>query len=349
MIRFTPIVFVLFAVLLNKAAIAQSFVPACVGFYNVENLFDTLDTPGVRDTEFSPEGSKSWGSERYQIKLENMAKVISELGVDVHPDGVFALGLSEIENRQVIEDLINTAPLSEREYDIVHYDSPDKRGVDVGLIYQPKYFKVFNSKSYTLTIEGRDDFFSRDQLVVSGVLETDTVHLLVAHWPSRRGGAKRSAPLRMAAGDLGRTIVDSLLAINPQSKIIYMGDLNDDPIDRSVKFNLRSTDNKAETRHAKLFNPMVELYNKGVGSLAYRDTWNLFDQMLVSAGLVNDKALGYKYYGARVYNKPYLLQKEGNFAGYPFRTFVGDTFMGGYSDHFPVYLILVRPAAPDEH
>lgn len=346
--RFIPFILLLCTAPISKGVIAQSYVPACVGFYNIENLFDTINTPDVRDEEFTPEGSKRWNTERYNLKLSNIARVINELGTDVHPDGVFALGLSEIENRGVIEDLINTPPLDKREYDIVHFDSPDKRGVDVGLIYQPKYFKVFNSKSYTLTIEGRDDFFTRDQLVVSGVLESDTVHMLVAHWPSRSGGAKRSAPLRMAAGDLGRKIVDSLLAINPQAKIIYMGDLNDDPIDRSVKFNLRSTDKKEETRHAKLYNPMTELYNKGVGSLAYRDTWNLFDQLLVSAGLVNDDATGYRYYGARVYNKPYLIQKQGNFAGYPFRTYVGDNFMGGYSDHFPVYLILVRPTAPDE-
>lgn len=346
--RFIPFFLALTAMLFSVAGKSQSYVPACVGFYNIENLFDTIDTPGVRDTEFVPDGPKRWNTERYNIKLGNMARVISELGTDLHPDGVFALGLSEIENRSVIEDLINTPPLDKRGYDIVHYDSPDKRGVDVALIYQPKYFKVFNSKSYTLTIEGKDDFYTRDQLVVSGVLESDTVHMLVAHWPSRRGGAKRSAPLRMAAGDLGRKIVDSLLTINPQAKIIYMGDLNDDPIDRSVKFNLRSTDIKEETRHAKLYNPMTELYNKGVGSLAYRDTWNLFDQMLLSAGFVDNDTPGYKYYGAKVYNKPYLLQKEGNFAGYPFRTFVGDDFMGGYSDHFPVYLILVRPAAPDE-
>lgn len=326
----------------GHSVVAQEYVPACIGFYNIENLFDTLDTPDVNDTEYTPGSAKLWGTERYNAKLKNIAKVISELGADIHPHGVAALGLSEIENRQVIEDLINTAPLNEREYDIVHYDSPDKRGVDVALIYQPKYYKVYSHKSYTLTIEGRDDFFSRDQLVVSGVLEKDTVHMLVSHWPSRRGGAKRSNPLRMAAGDLGRHIVDSLFNLNPEAKILYMGDFNDDPSDPSVKRNLRTVSEKSQAKNGRMFNPMAELHQKGIGSLAYRDTWNLFDQIVLSPALVNETGSGYRYFGARVFNQPYLKQTDGNYSGYPFRTYVGDNYMGGYSDHFPVYVILVR-------
>lgn len=347
-------VFFLNVLLFSSAAVisfetaAQSYVPACFGFYNIENLFDTLDTPEVRDTEFTPESSKRWNSQRYLEKLDNMARVINEIGSDVHPDGVFALGLSEIENREVIEDLIATAPLNERGYDIVHYDSPDKRGVDVGLIYQPKYFKVFSHKSYRLTIEGKDDFYSRDQLVVSGVLEKDTIHLLVAHWPSRSGGEKGSRPLRMAAGDLGRQIVDSLLDLNADAKILYMGDLNDDPVDPSVKRNLRTSADKRGAVKGKLYNPMGEMYKQGVGSLAYRDAWNLFDQIVVSPALVDENQKGYQFYGARVHNPPYLKRQEGNYAGYPFRTFVGDNYIGGFSDHFPVYVILVREAAEEE-
>lgn len=337
------IVVVCFSMVLSPL-FAQQYVPALVGFYNLENLFDTLDTPDVNDSEFTPQSAKRWNTERYQAKLNNMAGVLGQIGTDVHPDGLSVVGISEIENRQVVEDLVNTPPLKDRGYEIVHYDSPDKRGIDVGLIYQPKYFKVFNHKSYLLSIEGRDDFFSRDQLVVSGVLDGDTVHVLVSHWPSRRGGEKRSRPLRMEAAKLGRHIVDSLLAENPQAKILYMGDLNDDPVDPSVKRVMRSESRKEDAVNGRMFNPMAELYAKGIGSLAYRDIWNLFDQILVSPGLANAKDDGFRYFGARVFNEPFLRQKEGNFAGYPFRTFVGDNFMGGYSDHFPVYVILVREA-----
>lgn len=333
-----------FAFGLSMMTQAQNYVPSLIGFYNVENLFDTLDTPDVNDTEYTPASAKRWNSVRYNEKLNNLATVLGGIGTEVHPDGLSIIGLSEIENRGVIEDLVNTPPLKERSYDIVHYDSPDKRGVDVGLIYQPKYYKVFNHKSYLLSIEGRDDFFSRDQLVVSGVMDTDTVHVLVSHWPSRRGGEKSSRHLRMAAAKLGRHIVDSLLTQNPNAKILYMGDLNDDPVDPSVKRILRTESKKENAVNGRMYNPMADLHAKGIGSLAYRDIWNLFDQIIVSPGLVNNSDSGFRYFGVRVYNEPFLRQKEGSFAGYPLRTYVGDNYMGGYSDHFPVYVILVREA-----
>lgn len=322
---------------------AQEYSPAVIGFYNVENLFDIYDSEGIRDAEWTPEGPKKWDEARYQEKLERLAKVMGEMGNDIHPLGCQIMGLAEIENRQVIQDLIDTPPLSERGYDIVHYDSPDKRGVDVGLIYQPEFYKVFNHKSYTLKIPGKDDFFTRDQLLVSGVLEGDTVHVIVAHWPSRRGGEKRSLPMRMAAGELGRNIIDSLLTENPNAKIMYMGDLNDDPVSPSVRKALGATGKKHKAKNGVFFNPMEDLFNKGIGTLAWRDSWNLFDQIILSPALVEEEQDGYRYFGARVFNKPYLRQADGRFAGYPFRSFVGDTYRGGYSDHFPVYLILVKP------
>lgn len=324
---------------------SQEYAPAVVGFYNVENLFDIYDSDGVRDEEWTPEGPKRWNEERYQQKLQRLAKVMGEMGNDIHPLGCQIIGLSEIENRQVVQDLIDTPPLRERGYAIVHYDSPDRRGIDVGLIYQPEFYQVYNHKSYALEIPGRDDFFSRDQLLVSGVLDSDTVHVIVAHWPSRRGGEKRSLPMRMAAAELGRHIVDSLLTENPNSKIMYMGDLNDDPVNPSVRRGLRSTGDIKKATDGVFFNPMEDLFDKGIGSLAWRDSWNLFDQIILSPGLVEEAQEGYRFFGARVFNKPYLRQAEGRFAGYPFRTYVGDTYREGYSDHFPVYVILVKPVA----
>ena len=320
----------------------QEYEPAVIGFYNVENLFDTVDSPDTNDEEYLPDGSKGWSAERYQEKLEHMARVIGEIGTEIHPSGVQLLGLAEIENRQVVEDLIQTGELANRNYGIVHYDSPDRRGVDVGLIYQKDRFSVFNSKSYRLTLPDRDDFYTRDQLLVSGTLDGDTVHVIVVHWPSRRGGEKRSMPLRMAAAELGRGIIDSIQTESPNAAIFYMGDLNDDPVDPSVRRGLRSSGKADKMNPGMLFNPMEDLYNKGIGTLAYRDNWNLFDQVLVSQGGITPSRNSYRYFGAKVFNKPYLRQQEGNFAGYPFRTHVGDTYKGGFSDHFPVYLILVR-------
>lgn len=320
----------------------QEYAPVCVGFYNVENLFDIEDDPEINDADFLPQSAKHWTQERYDEKLERLAKVLGQMGADVHPMGCQIIGLAEIENRKVVEDLIATGDLAERNYGIVHYDSPDRRGIDVGLIYQKDYFTVFNSASYRLRVPGRDDFFTRDQLLVSGVLDGDTVHVIVAHWPSRRGGEKRSMPMRMAAAELGREIIDSLLNDNPNAAIMYMGDLNDDPVNPSVRRGLKSTGKASKATGSVLFNPMEDLFNKGIGTLAWRDSWNLFDQIILSPGLVNPPTNAYRYFGAKVFNKPYLRQQEGNFAGYPFRSYVGDTYKGGYSDHFPVYVILVK-------
>ena len=323
----------------------KKFVPMCVGFYNIENLYDTIDSPNTDDAEFLPGSAKQWGTERYRLKCQHMAKVIGEMGKDVHPDGLVCMGFSEIENRSVLEDLVKTPPLDQRHYAIVHHDSPDRRGVDVGFIYNPKYFRVLHERIYHLYSAADTAFRTRDQLLVTGILDGDTVSFIVNHWPSRRGGEKRSMPKRILAAQLGRHIEDSLLAISPNARIIYMGDLNDDPVDPSVRKYLNSTGDKSQAVNGKLFNPMFDLYQKGIGSLAYADSWNLFDQVILSPALVTGKGGRYHYYGARVYNQEYMRQQDGNFKGYPLRTYVGDQFMNGYSDHFPVFVILVREAS----
>lgn len=338
--------FVLPFALFAGAVVAQTdkqFVPGLVGFWNIENLFDTLDSPGVNDSEYLPEAPKQWGTERYERKVRKMGEVIAALGKDLDPRGVALLGLAEVENRSVVEDLCRSAALKDRGYQVVHEDSPDRRGVDVALIHDPKRYAVYAHKSYRLHMPDTA-FRTRDQLLVSGVMDGDTVHVIVAHWPSRRGGEKRSLPYRIAAGELGRHIVDSLLAISANARILYMGDLNDDPVNKSITMGLRATGDQALAQGGTLFNPMFAPYKKGIGSLAWRDSWNLFDQIIVSPALVSGEGGRYKYYGVRVFNEPYLRQDEGNFAGYPKRTFVGDTYQDGYSDHFPVYLVLVREA-----
>lgn len=347
-IRAITLTFLAASLFLSLTALAQpkkAYHVACIGFYNLENLFDTVNNVELfLSEEFTPESEKQWTSERYNEKLTHMAEVISKIGIDVTPDGVALLGVSEIENRGVLEDLVKMPSIADRNYQIVHYDSPDRRGVDVGLLYQPKYFEVVNSASHRLTMPSDSSFRTRDQLVVSGLLNGEMIHILVNHWPSRSGGEKRSRPKRNAAGQLSRHIVDSLLNIDPEAKILVTGDLNDDPVNPSVAEFLRAKGKVKELESGDLYNPMYELYKNGIGSLAYRDMWNLFDQVIVSQALLGDDKSSYKFYKAFVYNKNYLKQKEGAFKGYPNRTFVGDRYLGGYSDHFPVYVLLIREA-----
>lgn len=311
----------------------------CIAFYNVENLFDTEDDPNIIDEEFLPSGGNVWNEEKYQKKLDNMSHVISLIGNE-YVSGPAILGVSEVENRKVLEDLVATEKLKDKNYEIIHYDSPDERGVDVGLLYQPAYFKVFNSKAI-FTDLGEDDF-TRDILLVSGVFDGDTLHILVNHWPSRGGGQKKSDPKRKISAALARQQIDSLQAINPKAKIIVMGDLNDNPTDESVVEVLGSTGEMDEAVNGILYNPMVEKFKRGDGSNAYRDTWSLFDNIIVSEGLLGDDKSDYKFLKASILKEDFMIQKSGKYKGYPLRTFSNGNFQNGYSDHFPAYIFLIK-------
>ncbi len=322
----------------------SSYEVVCVGFYNLENLFDTIDTKNTEDTEFTPNGQNRWNTERYQEKLKHLAKVIADMGTSQTPDGPALLGVSEIENRKVLEDLVDQPAIKDRGYKIVHHHSPGDRGIDVSLLYQPSYFKVQSTNNFPLTIEGKPDFNTRDLMLVNGLLLGEEVHLLIDHWPSRYGGEAATRPLRNAAAQLTRKVVDSLLAADPSAKIIFMGDLNDDPINESVAEHLNTTGKKQQARQGTLYNPMKQLYKKGIGTLAWRDNWNVFDQIILSPALVKEDYSSLRYYQAHVFKKDYLLLEEGNYAGYPYRSYVGNSYQGGYSDHLPVYIYLIRQA-----
>ncbi len=318
---------------------------AAIGFYNLENLFDTLDSPTTNDADFLPGGRLHWNTEKYSSKQANLAKVISLLATDVTPDGVALLGVSEVENRQVLEDLVAQPALRERNYQIVHYDSPDERGIDVGLLYQPKYFTVTASQAYPVLINEPttgDRDFTRDVLYVTGLFNGEPLHILVNHWPSRSGGESASAWKRGAAAQVCRNIVDSLTAADKAAKIIIMGDLNDDPNNKSLTNVLRAVRSADKMKEDELYNPMYDLFQNGDGTLAYRDAWNLFDQIILSKPLVKKKAGGWQFYRPVVYRQPWMFQEEGAFRGYPLRTFVGDIFLNGYSDHLPVYILMLR-------
>lgn len=313
-----------------------------VGFYNLENLFDTEDDPNnPGDDEFLPNGPYAWTPEKYRQKLKNMAKVIAKLAQEKCPAGPALLGVSEIENRRVLEDLVRTEPLASMGYEIVHYDSPDRRGVDVACLYNPRLFTLTSSRVYPYVLAENPDFRSRDQLLVSGLLAGEPFHLIVNHWPSRYGGGK-SSPLREAAAALTKHIADSIHADNPAAKVAIVGDLNDDPNNKSTKDVLQARRKAKQVREGELYNATWPLYDKGIGSLCYQGKWNLFDQIIISANLLGDDRSTLKLWKVEIFNRDFLTTPEGKNKGYPWRTFSNNTFINGYSDHFPVLLYMVK-------
>lgn len=314
-----------------------------IAFYNVENLFDTINDP-LKDDEKSPIMEISGDrSKIYEDKISKLAKVISEIGADIAKTSPAILGVAEIENKGVLEDLVNDPQLKSADYGIIHFDSPDKRGIDVGLLYKQGVFQPHSFKNYPLYIySGEERIYTRDQLLVSGVLDDEEVHIIVNHWPSRRGGEARSRPKRVKAAELNKRIIDSLQKIDRDAKIFTMGDLNDDPFNVSMKEVLKTQSKKEKAKGKDLYNPMEKLAKRGYGSLAYRDGWNLFDQIVFTASLLKEDKSEYRFYKAGIFNKTYLSNKRGRYKGYPFRSFAGGRYTGGYSDHFPVYVHLVK-------
>lgn len=311
-----------------------------IAFYNVENLFDTIDDPNTADEEFTPNGRNNWTEDKYQKKLENLSFVINQLGTDVAPTGAVIVGVAEVENRKVMEDLVNQENLKDRNYSIVHIDSPDPRGIDVGLLYNPDVFRVVSYKAYPFTMPGNHGIKTRDILLVSGILADEPVNILVNHWPSRRG--ENSSPLRERAAAICKHIADSIYNANPEASIIIMGDMNDDPKDKSTSVVLNAKKNKEDVPVGGLYNTLWTTHEKGIGTLCYRGQWNLFDQIIISQNLLGKDADKLQFWKPQVFNKDYLFQKEGKYKGYPLRTLSGNTFLNGYSDHFPTLIYLIK-------
>lgn len=344
LIRLLVVVFMVSGFLANCNMQAQKVKAGVVAFYNLENLFDTLDTHNVLDTEFTPESPKLWNSERYWQKIDQMASVIAQLGAHEKVPGPAVIGVSEIENKEVLVDLVNSPRLKALNYQIIHYHSPDKRGIDVAMLYQPRYFTVTNTRSVPLFIydEEGERIYTRDQLQVSGLFDGEPMHFIVNHWPSRRGGEEGSSSLRNSAARLTRSLVDSIAKIEKDAKVIVMGDLNDDPTNESVRLYLKARDDQNRLKDDQMFNALGTHFKRGIGTLAYRDQWNLFDQIILTQSFLNKRDKGYRYHSSRVFNESFLVQQEGRFKGYPFRTYAGNNYLGGYSDHFPVYILLVK-------
>ncbi|OMP32081.1 endonuclease [Mangrovimonas sp. DI 80] len=320
-----------------------------VAFYNLENLFDTINDP-VKFDEASPIlEMKTDIKEVYMKKVHNMARVISEIGTDISNNSPVIIGVSEVENRQVLEDLVNDSLLIGKDYGIVHFDSPDARGIDVALLYQKDVFRPLHDASYELKIyddESQKRIYTRDQLLVSGELEGELIHIIVNHWPSRRGGEAKSRPKRVAAAKLNKHMIDSLQSIDPYAKIITMGDLNDDPTNASVKKVLNAKANREDVQLKGIYNPYEDLFKKeGLGTTAYRDAWSLFDQILMTKPLIEKDYSSFRFYKAGIFNKNYLTNKYGRYKGYPLRSFADGGFTDGFSDHFPVYIYLIKEVA----
>lgn len=329
-----------------KAQQEKTFQARTIAFYNVENLFDTENDPITFDDDRTPDGKDHWTEEIYADKVSKMARVISEIGSDVAKTSPALIGLAEVENRRTVEDLANDPQLIDKDYGIAHFDSPDRRGIDVALMYQKSMFKPLNISKHELVIYDNEDpskrRYTRDQLLVSGLLDGDMIHIIVNHWPSRSGGESRSRKKRMAAAKVTMKIIDSLQSNDPYAKIITMGDLNDDPTSPSVKKVMKATGKREKVKDKMVYNPMEPMFKKGIGTLAYRDGWNLFDQILVTAPLVEKDFSSYRFYKAGIFNENYLSNPKGRYKGYPYRSFANGGYTGGYSDHFPVYIYLIR-------
>ena len=334
-----------------KAQQTNKYRAHTIAFYNVENLFDTINDPITYDDDRTPEGKDRWTETIYQDKVNNIARVIADIGKDVTKNSPAIIGLAEIENRKTVEALANDPQLISKDYGIVHYDSPDRRGIDVALMYQKKLFTPVYTSNHELLIYEIDNpskrKFTRDQLLVSGLLEGDMIHIIVNHWPSRSGGEAKSRKKRMDAASLTKKITDSLQSNDPYAKIIIMGDLNDDPTNASVKKVLQTQRAIKKVKDQELYNPMESMFKKGIGTLAYRDGWNLFDQIIISAPLLDEDYSSFRYYKAGIFNKNYLSNPKGRYKGYPYRSFANGGYTGGYSDHFPVYIYLIMKELSD--
>ncbi|MEM9679184.1 MAG: endonuclease/exonuclease/phosphatase family protein [Bacteroidota bacterium] len=316
-----------------------------IAFYNLENLFDTVNDPDTED-EKSPIMEISGDRETiYRKKVKGMARVIADIGYDTTGNSPAIIGVCEIENRKVLEDLISDPLLMPKNYGIIHIEGPDERSIDVALLYQKDLFEPINSNAHELLIyrrsSGKRDF-TRDQLIVSGKLDGELIHVMVNHWPSR-GGGTGTIEFRNAAAKLGKKIIDSVQAEHKDAKIFTMGDLNDNPTNESVKDFLKAEAKRKKVKPNGIYNPYENMYKKkGLGTTAWRDSWSLFDQIMITQPLLEKDYTSFRYYKAGIYNKDYVTTKRGRWKGYPFRSFADGGYTGGFSDHFPVYVYVIK-------
>lgn len=317
-----------------------------VGFYNQENLFDTCHDEGKRDYDFLPTGSYKWNAMKYNHKLNNMSRALADMGTDVLPNiGCAIIGLAEVENSKALDDLIAQPALSARNYQYVHIEGPDRRGIDCALLYNPSLFSVKNTRlvPYVQKLKKDSAFYTRGFLTVSGTLADENVAVIVCHLPSRFS----ESFYRELGAEQVKAIKDSLLNDDPNCKVFVMGDMNDDPIDKSMAGILKGKANIKDVNEGDMYNPWYNiLVKEGVGTLLYQGSWNLFDQILVTPNLLNKDDnkdfSSLKFWKNQIFKRDYLFQTEGKYKGSPKRTTAGGVWLDGYSDHLPVVVYLVK-------
>ncbi|SDB60324.1 Endonuclease/Exonuclease/phosphatase family protein [Flavobacteriaceae bacterium MAR_2010_188] len=306
-----------------------------IAFYNLENLYDTENDSMTNDDDFLPTADRRWTNKRYDRKLYKIGTAISQIGKHESAYLPALIGLAEVENKTVLRDLIKSKDLSEHNYDFVHYDSYDERGIDVALLYNKDLFKLESSEIFPVLLE--DEFktrdFTRDVLLVTGKLQGELISVVLNHWPSRREGEVLSGPKRQAAAEINVHIVEKLRLVHNDPKIVIMGDFNDNPDDSSITYLTDKTG---------FYNAVKTVWSIDKGSQNHNFNWNFFDQMIISPNFFKPASDSLKFEKAEVFNEKFLTQYNGKFAGQPYRTYAGKRYKGGFSDHFPVYILLSK-------
>lgn len=309
-----------------------------VAFYNCENFFDTQDNPAKQDDEFTPDGKYHYTQKIYEQKLHNIATVIKGM----EENGAAIFGMAEVENDNVLNDLVRQPEIAGTRYKFVWHDGPDPRGINVALLYNPAWFTVLSSESLHVFLQGKGKLTTRDVLLVKGILNGDTVHVFVNHWPSRRGGEEESEAKRDAAATVVKQSITFLERYNPNIRVIVMGDFNDNPTDNSIATVLNAKGDAGQVSGNNLFDPFTSIYRSGSGTETFRGAWNLFDQVIVSGSFLQKGGRHLHYDKAEIYRPDFIIDHYKGHEGEPHRSFVGTHWINGYSDHFPVILYLSK-------
>ncbi len=300
-----------------------------MAFYNVENLFDIEDDPHTMDDDFTEKAHRRWNEDRFKKKVKKIGRVISSIGLTDIEHPPVLIGLAEVENKFVLDKLVESKFLKKKNYGIVHFDSPDERGIDTALLYRKDYITIEQSQAHRVDLENVGDRqdYTRDILHVTATLVEETFHVLVNHFPSRRAGVEETEPKRLLVAAQNRSIIDQIRQDDPLARILIMGDFNDDPKSASMQ----------HLAHTDFYNPMELLLTHAEGSLSYKGTWNLFDQLLVSHDFMQLHGNKFRFQEAHIFNPEVLRAYKGRNKGTPFRTYAGRKYLGGTSDHFPIY------------
>ena len=315
-----------------------------IAFYNVENLFDTINDPKTDDNDFTPDGANLWTGERYRKELNQLSSVICRIGNRLPA----VVGLAEVENKKVVEELIHTGELATGNYAVIHEESPDTRGIDVAMIYRKDIFQYISHTSIHVILPSDTNSKLRDILHMQLKLDNDTFHFFVNHWKSRQPSINETEIKRIETAQILREYIDKLFYINKKSKIIVMGDFNDEPKSKSLYKTLYATENMLNAKYNELYNLLYQKSLKGEGTISRDYAWFMFDNLIVSQSLIDNKGYDVLNKDGFVYKDERILYYNSK-AGFkiPNKTYGGKSYYGGYSDHLPVYFILKKSPMPE--